>query len=185
MIQLYHGDGKGKTTAAVGICVRARGHNIPVVFAQFLKDGSSGEIKMLKQLGVKVMLPDTFFGFVRSMSEEQLQKTKEDYAGFLNDIEREAYSRIRDNDSSASDENMQAVYCVLVLDEVVHACNNGLVNEKEMLAFLGRIKHKTEVILTGRNPSADIENAADYCTSFQKEKHPFDLGVTARIGVEL
>ena len=103
MIQLYHGDGKGKTTAAVGICVRARGHNIPVVFAQFLKDGSSGEIKMLKQLGVKVMLPDTFFGFVRSMSEEQLQKTKENYTGFLNDIEREVYSRIRDNDSSASD----------------------------------------------------------------------------------
>lgn len=187
MIQIYHGDGKGKTTAAVGLSVRACGHNIPVVFAQFLKDGSSGELAMLEKLGARVMIPDTFFGFVRSMSEEQLQQTKEEYAKFLKEIEqlvgniRQATSDSQDDDGKS--QNM--ISCVLVLDEILHACKNNLVDETAVIDFIHRVKDNTEIILTGRNPSDRLVDIADYCTAFVKEKHPFDQGITARTGIEM
>lgn len=186
MIQIYHGDGKGKTTAAIGISVRARGHNIPVVFAQFLKDGSSGEIKMLEQLGVTVMLPNAFFGFVRSMNEEQLRRTKADYAQFLQSVKEAVVSLIQGaKEGSRSTSKTNAVSCVLVMDEVLHACNNGLLDERQLLEFMEEIKEDTEVILTGRNPSDGLVAITDYCTNFTKEKHPFDQGVVARTGVEM
>lgn len=181
MIQIYHGDGKGKTTAATGICVRARGHNIPVVFAQFLKDGSSGEVKMLNKLGVTVMIPDTFFGFVRSMSEEQKERAKKSYANYLQEIEQVTAEVLSTNTRQTAD----TFSCILVLDEVLHACNAGLLDENDLLAFIDRIKEGAEIILTGRDPSNRLLEIADYCTNFKKEKHPFDQGIAARTGIEM
>lgn len=179
MIQIYHGDGKGKTTAAAGLCVRARGHNIPVIFAQFLKDGSSGEVKMLHRLGVTVMIPDTFFGFVRSMSEEQKERAKVSYAKYLTEIEQVTSELMTDSQQT------ETISGVLVLDEALHACNAGLLDEGALLAFINKIKDYTEIVLTGRNPSEKFMEIADYCTNFTKEKHPYDQGITARIGVEM
>lgn len=187
MIQIYHGDGKGKTTAAVGISVRARGACIPVIFVQFLKDGSSREIEMLKKLGVKIMLADTFFGFVHSMDAVQRQQTREAYAVLLRAIEAECMTMCeewqRDISGGKGQENC-GVSCVLILDEIIHACNSGLVDEIKLIEFLLRVKDDVEVVLTGRSPSKELIACADYCTCFTKEKHPFDKGVTARMGIE-
>lgn len=181
MIQIYHGDGKGKTTAAAGLCVRARGHNMPVIFAQFLKDGSSGEVKMLHRLGTTVMIPDTFFGFVRSMSEEQKELAKISYAKYLTEIEQVVLDTIETKHKATSD----TILGVLILDEVLHACNAGLLSETSLIALIDKIKNHVEVVLTGRNPSEKLVALADYCTNFVKEKHPYDQGVTARVGIEM
>lgn len=76
MIQIYHGDGKGKTTAAVGLAVRAVGSGLPVLFVQFLKDDTSGEIAMLQRLGVETLHAPQMYGFVSRMCEEELAKTR-------------------------------------------------------------------------------------------------------------
>lgn len=88
MIQIYHGDGKGKTTAAVGLAVRAVGSGLPVLFVQFLKDDTSGEIAMLQRLGVETLHAPQMYGFVSRMCEEELAKTRAYFADMLAQVER-------------------------------------------------------------------------------------------------
>ena len=87
MIQIYHGDGKGKTTAAVGLAVRAVGSGLPVLFVQFLKDDTSGEIAMLQRLGVETLHAPQMYGFVSRMCEEELAKTRAYFADMLSQVE--------------------------------------------------------------------------------------------------
>lgn len=178
MLQIYHGDGKGKTTAAVGLCVRALGNHIPVVFAQFLKDGKSGEITGLKKLGAKILIPDTFYGFVRGMSEKQREALKDVYKQFLEQIQNMCREILADEECT------ETVRCVVVLDEVLHACNNGLVEEADLLTFLESMPENAEVVCTGYHPSKQLLERADYCSCIQKEKHPYDKNIAARLGIE-
>ena len=146
---LYCGDGKGKTTAAVGLSVRASGAGKSVLFTQFLKDGSSSELYVLRALpNVKVLCCERNFGFFRS-----LQKSADGVA-------------------------------LLVLDEAVAACNHGLIEEAWLLDFLHHKPEDLEVVLTGREPSQRLLDAADYVTEMKKRAHPFDKGVSARLGIE-
>ena len=79
---------------------------------------------------------------------------------------------------------MAADYDLLVLDEIMSACSTGVVPEEEVLAFLGSKPEGLEVVLTGRNPSEALCQAADYITEMRKVKHPFDQGIPARKGIE-
>ncbi len=192
MIQIYWGEGKGKTTAAAGLAVRAAGHGIPVFFLQFMKDGSSGEVAALRNLpGVRVRYAERFFGFYRSMNEEQRAEMKKQYQEMLSQTVEEVQQEISrtggagltgwEEGKSAEDR----VCCVLILDEVLHACNKGLLDEKELLDLLDRCPDKLEVVLTGRDPSAEIKKRADYISEIRKERHPYDRGIMARKGIEL
>lgn len=168
LIHIYCGDGKGKTTAAVGLTVRAAGAGKTAVFAQFFKDGSSSEIKSLQCLGnVHIMHCDTVRGFFRNMTDEQKVKVREDYTALF----RKAISKAKGAD-------------LLILDEIISACNHGTVPEKEVLEFLSSKPETLEVVLTGRNPSRALLAVADYVTEMRKIRHPFDCGITARKGIE-
>ncbi len=204
MIQIYHGDGKGKTTAAIGLAIRAAGHGIPVVFAQFLKDESSGEISVLKQIpGIEVLHSECFHGFIRNMTNEQKQETREAYAGLLetcgeiiasigNTAEQNMNSIVGNSQENTS-ANSSLIRGVIILDEVLHACNYDLLDEAVLIDKLEKWKKvgdncencEYEVILTGRNPSQPLLRLADYVTEMKKEKHPFDRGIYAREGIEL
>ena len=94
MIQIYHGDGKGKTTAAAGLAVRAAGSGLPVLFVQFLKDDTSGEIAMLQRLGVETLHAPQMYGFVSRMCEEELAKTRAYFADMLAQVEMWIADRI-------------------------------------------------------------------------------------------
>lgn len=167
MIHIYCGDGKGKTTASVGLCVRAAGRGKRVVFTQFFKDGSSGEVKLLKTLpGVTVLCCPYHHGFYFRMNEEQKERARQDYTQLL--------------EQALSQENTQ----LLVLDEVISACGHHTVPEERLLDFLRENGSRMEIVLTGRNPSAALLDAADYVTRMEKVKHPFDRGIPAREGVE-
>jgi cob(I)alamin adenosyltransferase len=109
LVHTYTGDGKGKTTAAVGLSVRAAGAGKTVLFAQFLKDGSSSEIAVLNEIeNIKTRHCETVTGWVKDMTEEERAKAKADYARFLSDLFAEAEAEDAD---------------LLILDEILAAVN--------------------------------------------------------------
>lgn len=167
-IHIYCGDGKGKTTAAVGLAVRAAGAGKRVVFTQFFKDGSSSEISQLQCLGnISVMHCHTVRGFFRRMSDAEKVRASEDYTRLFRDVQ-------------AAAQNAD----LLVLDEIISACNHGMVAEAAVMDFLKSKPDGLEVVLTGRNPSDGLLELADYITQMRKIRHPYDKGITARTGIE-
>ena len=163
MIHLIVGDGKGKTSAAVGMCIRAAGHGWSVLFIQFLKDDSSGEVSVLRSIPeIEVVHCPVNYGFLFQMTEEQKQETKTEYQKML----EEAFS---------SDARL------IVLDEVVHAVNFELISREQIERVLEK---DAEIVLTGRNAPDWLMERADYISDVKKVKHPYDKGVEARIGIE-
>lgn len=168
LIHLYCGDGKGKTTAALGLALRAAGAGKQVVFTQFFKDGSSSEIEPLAALpGVRVFHADTVRGFYRNMTPIQREQAGKDYTALFRQVTQAAQEAD-----------------LLILDEIVSACNRGVVPEKLVTDFLREKPTRLEVVLTGRNPSAALLELADYITEMRKLRHPFDRGIGARKGIE-
>ncbi len=173
MIEVYCGDGKGKTTAAVGLAVRCAGHNIKTVFIQFMKGDSSGEVAVLNKIDcVKVYHTPVFYGFVKNMSESQKEEMKVHYKRLIDTAKSEI-------------EKTEGERILVVLDEVIHACNYGLLCEDELLRLIDSSGENVEIVLTGRSPSDEIIKRADYVSEIKKIKHPYDRGVLGREGIEL
>ena len=167
LIHLYCGDGKGKTTAAVGLAVRASGAGKRVIFTQFFKDGSSSEVEALKTLPcIRTIHAQTVKGFYRSMTPQQREQAREDYTALFRQV------------AAGKDADL------LILDEIVSACNRGVVPETLVTDFLRSKPAELEVVLTGRNPSPALMELADYITEMRKLRHPYDRGVAARRGIE-
>ena len=169
LVHLYCGDGKGKTTAAVGLAVRHSGRGGKVVFAQFLKDGTSGECRVLAKLGVTVLAANPVGKFSFRMTEEEKAETAA------------ALGRTFD---AATGFAVRERATLLVLDEICAAVNCGFLPEKTLTEFLKSRPDSLEVVLTGRDPSENLQVHADYITEMKKRRHPFDEGVAAREGIE-
>ena len=168
MLHIYCGDGKGKTTCAMGLAARAAGHGRRVVIAQFLKSGNSGERAALGDLPNITCLPvPETMKFVFAMSEQEKAETRTRMTG---DFHRAAEL------AKAAD--------LLVLDELCSAISTGMVPLEEVLTFLDSRPDGLEVVITGRDPAPELQERADYITEMHKIKHPFDRGVNAREGVE-
>ena len=169
-IHIYCGDGKGKTSAAIGLAVRAAGRGKTVLVVRFLKTEDSGEVPVLRHIpGIMVTPCDQSFGFIFRMTPE---RKKEAGAYFRKRFER------------ACEETVQGNYDVLVLDEIMAACNCGMVQEDAVAAFLMQKPEKLEVVMTGRDPSGQLLGLADYVSEIQMKKHPFSVGIPAREGIE-
>ena len=168
LIHIYCGDGKGKTTAAVGLAVRAVGAGKKVLFVQFLKNGNSAEIKPLQKLGIDTRICATPHGFLWTMSEEEKIRAAADYTGLLS----AAFERAREGAD------------LLILDEAVGAAGCGMIPEEELIRLLKERPEGLEVVLTGRGPSEALQAQADYITEMKKLRHPFDKGIDARRGIE-
>ncbi len=168
LIHLYFGDGKGKTTASIGLAVRAAGNGNRVLVAQFLKGRPSGELAVLECLpGVSVMRGKPLTKFSWEMSEEEKRNVRQAHDAMLTSIAEQAEE-----------------LALLVLDEALGACRTGLLDEAALLQFLRSKPEGLEVALTGRDPSAEMLALADYATEMKKIKHPYDQGLGARKGVE-
>lgn len=169
-LHIYCGDGKGKTTAAVGLAVRAAGCGGKVLMVRFLKTDDSGEVEGLSWIpGITVCPCRKTFGFFWSMTEEQKKEAAIYYQSLLEETWQQA---------------LNGQYDMLVLDEIMAACNNGLVAETRLMELLDTKPETLEVVLTGRNPSEALKERADYVSEIKKIKHPFDSGVPARKGIE-
>ena len=168
LIHIYCGSGKGKTTAAIGLTIRAVGAGKKVLFAQYFKDGSSSEIGILQAVeNIQTVHCKTVSGFWRCMDDTQKTQVCEDYTKFLAKLIELA----KDVD-------------LLVMDEIIAACNHGAVEESVVWDFLHNKPTDLEVVLTGRNPSETLLAIADYVSEIQKVKHPYDCGIPARQGIE-
>lgn len=166
MIQIYCGDGKGKTTAAMGLALRMAGNGGKVCVVQFLKGSVSGEVEMLVKNGINVSRCDRDYGFYKSMSETDRAQIMECHNQNL----RKAVSELKDLD-------------MLVLDEIFAAVNLGLV-DMDLIRSAVEGCGSAEIVLTGRNPDKYFLDRADYISEIKKIRHPFDKGVRARKGVE-
>jgi cob(I)alamin adenosyltransferase len=168
LVQVYTGDGKGKTTAAVGLAVRAVGAGLTVLFVQFVKGGArSAELAVLEQIGVRVERP-------------ALRST-----GLLGDGLNEAdRAAARDAWAIAAEALTGVEYQVVILDEINVAMRYELVRETDVMAALADRFPMIEVVMTGRGASEELMAYADLVTEMVPHKHPFDAGIPARPGIE-
>lgn len=166
-IQVYTGDGKGKTTASMGLAVRAMGAGFKVLFAQFMKSGDYNEIKFFSKLGDNIKVIQFGSGsFVFS------QPSSEDF--------QMASEGLKEVESIIS----QNIYKVIILDEINVVLSKKLIDITDFLAFLDRLPSYVEVILTGRNAPKEIIERADLVTEMLKIKHYYEKGIMAREGIE-
>ncbi len=170
LVHINTGDGKGKTTAAIGLTIRALGHGFKVVFASFFKRPNNygyNEIAMLEKLGV------TIFSFSEGMPLANPQITAAEYHSSTKDGLAELQKFVHAHEIQ-----------LLVLDEILIAIKCGYISESELLKFVKNKPVALELILTGRGATKALKMAADYVTNFTKEKHPYDNGVNSRVGIE-
>ncbi len=173
LIQIYCGDGKGKTTAAIGQAVRSAGCGLPVVLVRFLKNEDSGELASLKRIpGIRLIPCERSFGFFWNMTEEEKKEAAQVYGKMLEEA-LETASRLAEDGNA-----------VLVMDELMAAYSHGLIDRERFLDFLRTKPGRLEVVMTGRDPAEELLALADYVSEIKKVKHPFDKGIGARKGIE-
>ena len=167
-IHVYYGDGKGKTTAAVGLAVRAAGYGLKVLFFQFLKDNSSNERKILESLSNVTCL----------QGREPVK--------FVSKMNRDERAEIRHYNNKALDEIVK--FCggfdMLVLDEALCALQLDVLSEEKLIGFIQHKPRGLEIVMTGHQVTDSVLEIADYATEVKKVKHQFDLGRSAREGIE-
>ena len=165
MIQVYTGDGKGKTTAAFGLALRARGQGLKVEIFQFLKKGRSGEVEAARKLGIGVHQYGSGSWLIdRAPTEE----------------EKRLAVRGLEEAAAAVQNGCQ----VVILDEISHAVNLGLLPLSTLLGFIENLPAGVELVLTGRAMPEELTARADLVTEMKEVKHPYQKGVKARRGME-
>lgn len=170
LIHIYCGDGKGKTTASMGLAVRAAGRGKKVLITQFLKDNESGEIGVLENISnITIIKGDPVTKFFKFMSPEEQQITKNEHSKRFVSVTHKA---IRDN------------YDILIMDEIIASINLELISLDDVIDFLKNKPESLEVILTGRNPNEKLIELSDYVSEIKAVKHPYEKGINSRIGIE-
>lgn len=170
LIHIYCGDGKGKTTAAVGLALRAAGQGMKVHFIQFLKGSETGEISILNHIkGISVRRCDRNYGFYNKMSD----KDKSEIIICHNKM-------LADAIELASQECVD----MLIMDEFNTAYNYGLMDKESAESFIINKPERLELIITGRDPNEKFMEKADYISCISAVKHPYEKGVMARKGIE-
>jgi len=170
LVQIYYGDGKGKTTAAIGQAIRAAGHGFNVGLVRFFKNPQSyefGELKLLEQLGIRYFIftpqhPHFYKGIGFNAVRSECLKGIEFIKGLFAD----------------------GSWDMLVLDELNIALRDGFLKEEEILELLKAKPQTLELILTGRGTTEGVIQMADLVSEVKKIKHPFDQGVQRREGIE-
>jgi cob(I)alamin adenosyltransferase len=166
-IQVYTGDGKGKTSAALGLALRAAGHGMHTYIGQFMKGQHYGELDALRN---QPHITIEQYGDVRCIRREDV--TPEHIAQAQRGLER------------AQEAMLSGQYDVVVLDEVNVTIWFGLLAVDEVLAFLDQRPDHVEIVLTGRRAPQELIEWADLVTEMREVKHYYEQGVQARKGIE-
>jgi cob(I)alamin adenosyltransferase len=166
-IQVYTGNGKGKTTAAIGLAIRAAGAGLKVYMAQFIKMGDYSEIKALKRFSDLITVEQ--FGLGRFMDGKPLP---EDIAA--------AQKGLKQVKSIMASEE----YNVIILEEANVAAKYGLIRVQDLVGLMINKPFDLELVITGRYASGRVIEIADLVTEMMPVKHYFERGVPARVGIE-
>ena len=167
LIQIYTGNGKGKTTAALGLAMRAFGAGLKVYLGQFIKKGSFSEIKALRLFHPAITARQYGRGcFIRN------KPVSADILSAQNGLNALGRAMICGK------------YDLVIADEIFCALNAGLIKAEEILRLIDEKPLSVELVLTGRNAPQKIIKKADLVTEMRKIKHPFDKGISGRKGIE-
>ena len=171
LVQIYCGKGKGKTTAAIGLGIRAIGNDYDVIMIQFLKHDTTGECKMIKSLEphFKVFHFEKKRGFTWQISEDEKQELKSGTSNAL-----KFASKVMDTGQCD----------VLILDELLNSIELGFVTEEEVCELIDGKSEDVELVLTGRTLPESIAQRAHYISRIDEVKHPMQKGIDARRGIE-
>jgi cob(I)alamin adenosyltransferase len=170
LVQVYTGNGKGKTTAALGVALRAVGHGFKVLIIQFMKGNIKyGELesarKLHPHLTIKPMGRDTFVS-KSNPDPADIERAQEGFALAKKAIENREYD-------------------IVILDEINMALDYGLIALSDLLQLIDSKPASIELILTGRNAKPEIMEKADLVTEMVERKHYYDKGIKARKGIEI
>ena len=170
LIQVYTGNGKGKSTAAIGQAARAAGHGLKVGFISFFKDPDAfgyGEYKSLEKLGVKTFLfARKHPHFYKELNPDDVCRECSQGLEFIKELVRDPS------------------WDMLVLDEINIALRDGFLKEEDILSLLDAKPEKLELILTGRGVTEKIIEKADLVSEVREVKHPYSRGIKSRKGIE-
>lgn len=186
LLQIYYGDGKGKTTAALGLAMRAAGHGFKVRIIQFMKGNSySGELVSASKLGIEI------FQFGRPCPHADMIKSGARQCDDCGQcwISRENISELDQKTTAmawqlARNSVSEGRIDVLILDEILHVLELKLIATDELMILLRQVPAIMEIILTGRNVPLELVAMADLVSEVRKIKHPYDLDIKARRGIE-
>ena len=170
MVHYYYGDGKGKTTSAFGLCLRAAGHNFKVLILQLLKSKETGERNALKNFNNITLIPcPEKVKFAFKMNSNEISQLKKEYLEIINQVfekcEKEKYD-------------------MLFIDEIGSCIDLKIVDKGMLIDLIKKRPKNLEIIMTGHKENKDIFNICDYVSYIKKIKHPFDSGISARTGIE-
>jgi cob(I)alamin adenosyltransferase len=174
LVQVYTGDGKGKTTAAFGLALRAAGQGNKVLVYQFLKPPSLdiGE-RFASKLGavrIRVEALDVPWDMARSLNDKKAVEQMQ--------------AAIKDALVRLAETAAKKFYDVLILDEIVYCLSKGLAKFEDIKSLIDKRDSCVEIVLTGQGASAELIALADLVTEMKNIKHPFDKGIAARRGIE-
>ncbi|HOK67244.1 MAG TPA: cob(I)yrinic acid a,c-diamide adenosyltransferase [Anaerohalosphaeraceae bacterium] len=173
LVQIYTGDGKGKTTAALGLALRTAGHGGRVLIYQFLKPSSLnlGERTGLQNIGnITLLSLDEPWDMFESMGDQKaIERIRTAVGKALKKIQTAAHERY---------------YDLIVLDEIVFCLSKGLASMDDIRQLLANRDPCVELVLTGRGATQELMDMADLVTEMKSVKHPFEKGISARRGIE-
>ncbi|HHW31980.1 MAG TPA: cob(I)yrinic acid a,c-diamide adenosyltransferase [Clostridiaceae bacterium] len=171
LVHIYTGNGKGKTTAAVGLGVRAYGRGLKVLLVQFLKGTVTGEINTLKLLEPDFMVyrNDEIKKFIWNMTPEEKEKAKK--------IQQDIFNY-------AKDSVMECKRDLVIMDEIMAAIKLKFIELQDVIDLIKNKPNNIELVLTGRDAPAELIELADYVSEIKAIKHPMEKGIKARIGIE-
>ncbi|MFQ5771669.1 MAG: cob(I)yrinic acid a,c-diamide adenosyltransferase [bacterium] len=174
LVQIYTGDGKGKTTAAFGLALRAAGQGHKVLIYQFLKPPSLdiGERFALQLGAVRIRVESLDVPWDMSQSLKDQKAVKEMQKAISEALERIAQTAEK------------RFYDVLILDEIIFCLSKGLAKLEDIKNIIDKRDAAVEIVLTGRDATQELIELADLVTEMKNVKHPFDKGISARRGIE-
>ena len=170
LIIVNTGNGKGKTTAALGLGLRAVGHGMKVMMLQFIKGAwHTGEIDAVKRLEPNFKIVQLGQGFIKTPKGAHSEETIENAKASWNYAKQEMFSDL---------------YDTIILDEINNMIDYGLLNVDDVISVLKERPKRLNVILTGRNAHGKIIELADMVTEMQEIKHHYKKGINAQKGIE-
>ncbi|SHK34080.1 cob(I)yrinic acid a,c-diamide adenosyltransferase [Desulforamulus aeronauticus] len=169
LVLVFTGNGKGKTTAALGMALRAWGHGMKVLILQFIKSQQCGEHLAAEKMQPTLEIRPLGLGFINFNDPADVARQQR--------AAQEALAQVTTAMTSGD-------YQVLILDEILYALQYGLLELSSVMDLLERKPEHLHLVLTGRNAPAEVIERADLVTEMREVKHPFKQGISAQQGIE-
>lgn len=169
LVLVFTGEGKGKTTAALGLALRSWGYDMKVLMLQFIKSQQCGEHLAAQRMAPGLEIRPLGLGFINFNNPQDVARQREAARKVLQDVETAMLS---------------GQYHMVILDEIIYALKYELIDLADVLSLLDKKPAALHLVLTGRNAPPELIERADLATEMKEIKHPYRQGIPAQKGIE-